>query len=153
LFSNDFKRNVLRTNLFRLLLCTRFICSLFKDKIIMVLMLCHVCKFDVHDSCKHFHNTFTTDLLCIFKLPNELIHYLTHFLYFYGGHILSYSSLPARLLCTGCFHLGYFKYRQAVHVTSYNFMNFFDSWMDDAYKEELFKQLFKTYLPSILVKN
>jgi len=75
-------------------------------------MLCRVCKFNIHYSCEYFHNDFTTEMLCIFKqLPNDIIHYLTQFLYFYEGHIVSYYDIfPPRSLCTSCFHVGYYNY-------------------------------------------
>jgi|AntAceMinimDraft_11_1070367.scaffolds.fasta_scaffold21188_2 hypothetical protein len=113
-------------------------------------MLCRVCKFNIHYSCEYFHNDFTTEMLCIFKqLPNDIIHYLTQFLYFYEGHIVSYYDIfPPRSLCTSCFHVGYYNYCNTNKIITHEtFMNYFSYWMDDKERDKIILFCSKKFLP------
>lgn len=103
-------------------------------------MICETCQFDCNYSCKFYYNENTTHLLCIFKLPKELIHYITHYLYHYNGHEVIYGN-TIKHVCTACFQLGYYK---TIHKKK---INYFDSWIDDYYSKEVIEYFNKKYIP------
>ena len=95
-------------------------------------MICETCSFDCVDSCAFYNNEMTTHLLCILKkIPNDIIYYITEYMYHYQGHkVLNYNEY--KTLCTSCFQLGYYK---LVHsnkiITGNNIIHYFDCWMGD----------------------
>lgn len=103
-------------------------------------MLCETCQFDCKPSCKFYYNENTTHLLCIFKLPNELIHYITQYLYHYNGHKVIHGN-TIKHLCSPCFQLGYYK---TIHMKK---INYFDSWIDDYYSKEVIEYFNKKHIP------
>lgn len=112
-------------------------------------MLCQICWSDTKHSCSAFHHTEITNLLCLSKnIPTDIIRYLTSFLFHEKGHILSFVSLPRRHICTSCFHLGYYKVAQSGQtLTRYNFMNFFNTCLDDSIKEKVLSYFAFNFLP------
>lgn len=106
-------------------------------------MICETCHFNCKESCKFYNNEYSTDLLCILKLPSELIHYITEYLYHYNGHIVSSKSL-----CTSCFQLGYYKLIHSKKgITQDTILFYFDSWIDDYYSKEVKHFFSKKYIP------
>jgi hypothetical protein len=97
-------------------------------------MTCQTCTFKLDESCKFYYNDYTTHLICIFKrLPIELVRYMIEYIYNFKGH-----KVNDKLLCTSCFQLGYYKLIHSNKIISrYNIMNFFDSWIDDFYTNEV----------------
>lgn len=104
-------------------------------------MICETCMFGCKDSCRFYYNENTTNLLCIFKLPKEIVHYITKYLYHYNGHNVIYSNTK-KWVCTACFQLGYYK---TIHTKK---INYFDSWIDDYYSKEVIEYFNKKYIPS-----
>jgi len=112
--------------------------------------MCETCDCSFIESCKFYHNEYTTELLCIFKLPNELVHYITKYLYHYKGHILNYDNKSKRL-CTACFQLGYYKIINSKKIiTNYNIVQYFDSWIDDYYTKEVQTFCSKKNIPGVM---
>ena len=104
-------------------------------------MTCELCYYGLRDSCQYYHNQYTTDLLCIFtKLPNEMVHHITEYLYNYTGHTVSYfdTIMCDKILCTSCFQLGYYKIKHThLYISPYNIIRYFNSWVDDSYIKEI----------------
>lgn len=116
-------------------------------------MLCKICGLDTKQSCSAFHHTEITHLLCLSKhIPIDIVRVLASFLFHYKGHILSYVSLPQRRICTSCFHLGYYKMlKSGQTITRYNFMNFFNTCVDDRLKEKLLSYFTSAFLPACFI--
>ena len=113
-------------------------------------MTCETCNFNCVESCKFFNNEYTTNLLCIFKLPNEMIHYITQYLYHYNGHKVLYSN-QCKHLCTSCFQLGFYKIIHSKKIITDNtIIYYFDSWIDDYYSKEVKTFCRKKNIPSKL---
>lgn len=130
-------------------------------------MLCKICSYDIRESCQYFYQKYNTNLLCIFKnIPNEIIRHILEFLHHYNGHIISYYEniysfnshnmkyfRQEETLCTSCFQLGlYKKNRDTKHIyrIGYN-KQFFNSWMDDDYMEQIQNEFIKQFIPNYLL--
>lgn len=130
-------------------------------------MLCKICSYDIKESCQYFYQKYNTNLLCIFKhIPNEIIRHILEFLHHYNGHIISYYESiysfnthnmkyfrQEDYLCTSCFQLGlHKKNRDTKHIyrIGYN-KQFFNSWMDDDYMEQIQNEFIKQFIPNYLL--
>lgn len=120
-------------------------------------MTCETCNFNCIESCKFYNNEYTTNLLCIFKeLPNEIVNYITEFLYHYQGHKVFYNNelylcYKYKTLCTSCFQLGYYKLLRSPIIThSINIIHYFDCWVDDDCIDKIQSFCFNLNIPSVL---
>ena len=120
-------------------------------------MTCETCSFNCIDSCKFYNNKNTTHLLCIFKqLPNDIIYFITEFLYHYHGHKVFHNNelylcYKYKTLCTSCFQLGYYKLMNSPRIIhSINIMRYFDCWVDDDCIDTIQSFCFNSNIPSVM---
>jgi hypothetical protein len=81
-------------------------------------MDCENCNIDVEKSAEWFYSDYKTDLLLSFvnKLNRDIIYYISKYLIYIEHCIiihdkhLTYNKKTTRILCTGCFQKGMYKY-------------------------------------------
>lgn len=115
-------------------------------------MICETCSFNCVDSCSFYNNEMTTHLLCILKkIPNDIIYYITEYVYHYQGHkVLNYTN-EYKTLCTSCFQLGYYKLVHSPRIiNSTNLPHYFECWMDDESINTIQSFFLGVTFPSIL---
>ena len=123
-------------------------------------MYCENCDFEIEKASNWFYNDYKIELLLSFgnKINKDIILYMSSYL-MYKDHCIfiadktkMYNGKICRLLCTGCFQKGMYKYsfcgNKIIHTpTISNDIQYFYNYIQKEDRLILFKKYKKYFFP------